>query len=188
MYYTRIKNGLAKIRDMNNINLGLKLRLNFIKYVLSSKFHIIFALASSFLFGLALISLSNIESISLGMGRLVANIHESVIILLALLFGLNLTLLRVRITSAMSQQTRSIGTTTVASILGFLFAGCASCGLTLASYIGLGAFAALLPWHGLEVNIFACILLLYSIWNLGTPEMCDMPQTKSKLAKKYRSI
>jgi hypothetical protein len=59
--------------------------------------------------------------------------------------------------SAKEQSSSVIG-----GILGFLVAGCPSCSITFASYIGLGSFVAFLPYYGMELKFVSIVLLFYS--------------------------
>ncbi len=60
---------------------------------------------------------------------------------------------------------------------GFLAVGCASCGVGLASLLGLGAAASLAPFQGLGVKIFGITLMIYAIYRLGDAETCTIPSS-----------
>ncbi len=61
------------------------------------------------------------------------------------------------------------------SFLSLLVAGCASCSLTLASYLGLGSLISFLPWYGLELKFLALGILLYSNYSLlKNLKMCSI--------------
>ena len=51
-----------------------------------------------------------------------------------------------------------------ATIISLVTAGCASCGLSLISLLGLSASVSILPFHGLELHIAAVGLLIFSLW------------------------
>ena len=63
---------------------------------------------------------------------------------------------------------KSITSTNHFGWLGWFFsalvAGCASCGLTLATYLGLASILTLLPWGWLEVKVVGLVILFRSIW------------------------
>ena len=52
-----------------------------------------------------------------------------------------------------------------ASITSILTSGCPSCSITLASYLGLASFFALLPYNGLELKIIGTCVLIWSVYN-----------------------
>jgi hypothetical protein len=53
----------------------------------------------------------------------------------------------------------------IGSILGVLTGGCAVCGFTLASYLGLAGILTTLPFMGLELKILGVLLLAWANWN-----------------------
>lgn len=162
----------------------ITMRQAYLRSVFSHKRMVFFAIASGFLFGFILFSLSNMTVILSDLKTDAATIHIFTIIILSLLFGINAALLRERITQSRGLTGKAIGSTSIASGLGILFSGCASCGLTLASYVGLGSVATFLPWSGVEIDILAIVLLGYSIWKLSEPASCKIvPQHSSKTAK-----
>lgn len=58
-----------------------------------------------------------------------------------------------------------------------LVAGCGSCGLTLATYLGLASFLTLLPRWWLEVKIIGVIILWRSVWkNIKDLLICKIKQ------------
>lgn len=89
------------------------------------------------------------------------------LITVALLFGLNMQLVMRKIkflaSSGGLHLTFGVGLLTLAAT------GCASCGLSIASVVGLSAVLASLPFRGLELYIISIIILLASlIYNLHT--------------------
>lgn len=61
------------------------------------------------------------------------------------------------------------------SILPGLFAtGCASCGVGLASFIGLTGVAAALPFQGDLLKLAGLALLVYALHDIGDPETCKV--------------
>lgn len=95
-------------------------------------------------------------------------IRDSIlIILISLLFGLNLELVLRKLKFLKKQGNLHI--TFGAGILSLVSAGCASCGLSFASVIGVAGAVSLLPFKGLELYILALIILLASLFfNLST--------------------
>lgn len=51
-----------------------------------------------------------------------------------------------------------------AGIISIAAAGCASCGLSLVSIVGLGAALASLPFKGFELYIVSIVILLLSLY------------------------
>lgn len=49
-----------------------------------------------------------------------------------------------------------------ATIISLITTGCASCGLSLLSILGLSASLSFLPFHGMELHLFSIFLLLFS--------------------------
>lgn len=49
------------------------------------------------------------------------------------------------------------------AVIGLVTTGCASCGFSLFSILGLSATFSFLPFHGLELHITAIILLIVSV-------------------------
>ena len=153
----------------------------------SSRRNIIFGLSCAFIFGV----LMYIPYFSGGFMQIIGNMGPeygafefSLLVVVALLFGINITLLIDRISQSQRASKASVGTISVASILGILFSGCTACGLTLASYVGLGSFATLLPWGGNEIKLLSILLLLYSIWRLAQPASCTLEPAQSAIANR----
>ena len=57
---------------------------------------------------------------------------------------------------------------------GFVATGCASCGVGLASFVGLTGVAAALPFHGDLFKIAGILLLFYALYDMGDPEICEV--------------
>ena len=63
----------------------------------------------------------------------------------------------------------------IGSILpGFIATGCASCGVGLASFVGLTGVAAALPFQGDLVKVGGLILLFYALYEMGDPDVCEV--------------
>lgn len=99
------------------------------------------------------------------------------IVLNALLVGLNILLLGKAILWLGHQKKvhLSLGG---ATLFALVTAGCASCGLSLVSVLGLSATLAFLPFHGAELRVIAIILLListfYVLKNLHEAKYCKI--------------
>lgn len=113
-----------------------------------------------------------------GLGFWEAHIISQII--LSILFGINMAVLIERIALSQDIRGRTIGIGTIGAFLGILVSGCAACGITLASFLGLAAFVTLLPFYGIELKVFGIILLLYSTYKLLEPVTCAVPRKRSK--------
>lgn len=89
--------------------------------------------------------------------------YRDIVLLLisAVLFGLNIELVLRKLKFLASRG--SLHLTFGAGIVTLVATGCASCGLSLASIVGLSAAIALLPFHGLELYFAAILILLASL-------------------------
>ncbi len=85
---------------------------------------------------------------------------------IAILFGLNLSLVVSKLSSIKKGGRLSVVFGT--GVFSIISAGCASCGLSAASLLGLGGALAFLPFHGIEFYVLSLIILIISLWvNLG---------------------
>jgi len=86
------------------------------------------------------------------------------LIIIAILGGISLTysifLLQRQIKSSAYASTSSV-------LVSILAPACPSCALGLLGILGLGGFLATLPFKGLELGIFAIIILIISIYYLS---------------------
>lgn len=57
---------------------------------------------------------------------------------------------------------------------GFAATGCASCGVGLAGFIGLTGIATALPFQGDLLKVGGLALLLYALYEMGDPEICEI--------------
>lgn len=109
-----------------------------------------------------------------------------IFVLISLLVGLNLELMRQKLDVL---KKRRIKITFGAGIISLVGAGCAACGISILSIFGIGAAAGFLPFKGMELSVFALLILLitfyYSIVSLAAA--CDIPATSGKTRKKKRS-
>lgn len=89
------------------------------------------------------------------------------LIVIALLFGVNLELVLRKIRFLKSQGNLHI--TIGAGIISLISAGCAACGLSFASVIGVAGAVSLLPFHGLLLYLLSILILFASLlYNLQT--------------------
>lgn len=77
--------------------------------------------------------------------------------------------------TAVQLKSKSINKEGLSVIPGFAVAGCASCGVGLASLLGLGAATATLPFGGLGVKIAGIGLMVYALGSLGNADVCTIP-------------
>lgn len=82
--------------------------------------------------------------------------------ILGILFGMNMTLLINKFNALRGRGNLRIMAGT--GIVSIVAAGCASCGLSFASLIGVSAVLAILPFGGIELYILAIGILLISIY------------------------
>ena len=85
----------------------------------------------------------------------------------AILFGLNLELVlrKIKFLASFGNLHVTLGT----GLITLAATGCASCGLSIASIVGLSGVLVLLPFHGLELYIVSILVLLVSLfYNLRT--------------------
>jgi hypothetical protein len=67
----------------------------------------------------------------------------------------------------------------VGSFLGTLVAGCPSCTITLASYMGLASLIGVLPRWGVELKLIGLGLMIWSIYQSVTKiHQCDITSTQ----------
>lgn len=83
------------------------------------------------------------------------------LIITSLLFGLNMELVLRKLRFLRTRG--GLHVTLIGGILTITATGCASCGLSLASLVGLGGAIALLPFGGIELYIVSIIILFASL-------------------------
>lgn len=97
-------------------------------------------------------------------------------LILSVLFGLNIGLLIYRF-NEVKKYTNESGTGIFTSILGIFSAGCPICSLTIIGFIVPGLSAAyslaILPFKGLEIQLFGILVLIISILILTKDEACE---------------
>jgi hypothetical protein len=98
----------------------------------------------------------------------ILGIRDTILIMIiALLFGVNLELVLRKLKFLKSHGGLHI--TFGAGLLSLIAAGCASCGLSFASVLGIATIVSLLPFHGLELYIVSILILFVSLlYNLKT--------------------
>lgn len=100
-------------------------------------------------------------------------LSASYLILVAIMFGLNISLLTYYIRRRQSRETsRKIQLANIGGIVSAVFGiGCMTCGSVVLTAIfgifGAGAIIAFLPWHGFEFGIIGLLLLSFSIYYIG---------------------
>lgn len=102
-------------------------------------------------------------------GSFVSMAQVDVILLFvtAILFGVNLELI-VRKIAFLKNQT-SLGLTFGVGIISIAVTGCASCGLSIISFVGIAGIIAFLPFGGLGLYALSIGILLASLfYNLNT--------------------
>ncbi|MBU0613515.1 hypothetical protein KKB10_05925 [Patescibacteria group bacterium] len=108
----------------------------------------------------------------------------TLVVILSLLGGVNMTLFVFYFKRRVKLQ-KSAGISVLGIIIGFLGIGCASCGsIVLSSFIGFSAaasFIGILPFNGLEFAITGVIVLIISIYLIGSkiqnPLLCRIEKT-----------
>ena len=87
------------------------------------------------------------------------------LVVVAMLTGLNrmLVLERLRTIRSSGRMHLAVGGS---SLLGIVGSGCASCGLPILAFLGLGGAAASLPFRGMELSILAVAMLSMSLYVL----------------------
>ncbi len=116
----------------------------------------------------SLISKFRIISIIISGSFHIISERDAVLLLVSsVLFGLNMELVLRKLRFLRSRG--SLHLTFGAGFITLVATGCASCGLSLASVVGLSAAIAILPFHGIELYFVGILLLLASLfYNLHT--------------------
>lgn len=102
----------------------------------------------------------------LGTFRTISTIDTILLLTISVLFGMNFTLVIQKINFI--KRGKNLKITLGAGIVSLASAGCASCGLSIVSLIGIGSSLALLPFGGLELYFLSIVILTASfIYNLN---------------------
>lgn len=86
----------------------------------------------------------------------------TLLVIVSILFGLNteLVLRKIKFLASYGSLHVTFGT----GLIALAATGCASCGLSLVSLVGLGGALAALPFHGLELYFVSIFILFASLW------------------------
>ena len=90
------------------------------------------------------------------------------LIITAVLTGLNLSLLLQRVKNLKSQGNLRL-IVGGSSIIGVISSGCAACGLPILTFLGLAGSVTFLPLKGMELSYFSVLMLSYSLYLLLKP-------------------
>jgi len=89
------------------------------------------------------------------------------LVIIAILIGLNIQLISLKIKNITKQK--NLRLTYGAGLLSIVGTGCATCGFSVLSVIGLGGVVTLLPFGGIELSYLTIVILTLSLWyNLKT--------------------
>lgn len=87
--------------------------------------------------------------------------------IIAILIGFNIQLISLKIKNIAKQK--NLRLTFGAGLLSIVGTGCATCGFSVLSVIGLGGVATILPFGGIELSYLTIVILSLSLWyNLKT--------------------
>lgn len=100
-----------------------------------------------------------------GMWTAMSGLSLFLLVVVAILTGANLTMVvqRFQTIRASGKVSFMVGGS---SLLGIVGSGCASCGLPILAFLGLGGAIFYLPFQGLELSVLAIILLSVSLYSL----------------------
>ncbi len=98
----------------------------------------------------------------LGTFRTISAIDVIFLSIIAVLFGINLALVIQKINFIRKQSNLKL--TIGAGLISLASAGCASCGLSIVSFIGIGGALALLPFRGMELYFLSIAILVVSFF------------------------
>jgi len=104
-------------------------------------------------------------SLFFGMWTSMSGTGFALLIITAILTGINLVLLTKKLKSLKSQGNLKI-VVGGSSLIGIISSGCASCGLPILALLGLSGSVAYLPFRGIELSYLSVILLLFSLYHL----------------------
>lgn len=129
---------------------------------------------------------TNFDAMFYGKGPVYAYSQVILQIILAFLTGINVALLWHKLKFSAQFNGKEAGATTLGSVFGVLVSGCPSCGITIASYLGLGSVLTQLPFSGTELKIVGLGLLLYSIHSLIKNMYLCETKSKTKINKRKK--
>jgi len=142
---------------------------------------------SSFLANSGIIAtLKILPTLSYGFEKIITAYSFITLITISILFGMLFSLIVYKTTlnkSITNKKTGILGT--IGVFLGLLVPGCATCGIGLASTLGLTTgFLTFFPYKGLEISILAILILGFSIIKTSNNlESCQINLRTSKYNK-----
>jgi hypothetical protein len=132
------------------------------------------------LISILMFKFTNFDAMYYGKGPFYAYFQIVLQIILALFTGVNVALLWHKLKLSAQFNGKEAGATTVGSVFAVLVSGCPSCGITIASYLGLGSVLTQLPFSGTELKIVGLVLILYSIHSLiKNMYVCDIAKEQN---------
>lgn len=136
-------------------------------YVIATIYLMNAALVKDTLFGVHSLSYkwNLLLALLAGMWTAMSKLSLTLLMIVAILTGANLTLVvqRLRSIRASGKMSFMVGGS---SLLGIVGSGCASCGLPILAFLGLSGAIFYLPFQGLELSVLAIILLSVSLYVL----------------------
>ncbi|MBI3232049.1 MAG: hypothetical protein HYZ51_03150 [Candidatus Doudnabacteria bacterium] len=112
-----------------------------------------------------------------GMRTAMTKFSLFLLVLTAVLTGINLTLLALRL-SVMRGNGKLHVMVGGSSILAIVSSGCAVCGLPILALLGLSGSIIYLPFHGTEISVVAVMLLLMTLYlmiiSYPTEQVCKI--------------
>ena len=109
-------------------------------------------------------------------------VDQILLFLNALLTGLNILLIA-KTLSSLKHKGKIRFSVGGATIVTLITSGCASCGVSVVSILGISSTLSFLPFHGMELHILATILLvvslLYMMRQLYIGRYCKIPLNKT---------
>lgn len=106
-----------------------------------------------------------LAALLVGMWTAMSKLSLTLLIIVAILTGANLTFVvqRLQTIRASGKMSFVVGGS---SLLGIVGSGCASCGLPILAFLGLSGAIAYLPFGGSELSVAAIALLMISLYFL----------------------
>ena len=146
---------------------SMKENIDNIRYVFAEKQYYAVSAVSAISMGLLMFYFTDYALIAGNMGVVHAVAEIAAEVMLAVIFGLNVSLLWYQLKTSSDFNTKAAGSTTAGSIMGIIVSGCPACGITLASYVGLASVFSSLPFYGLELKAAGIGLLLFSNYSIS---------------------
>lgn len=112
-----------------------------------------------------------------GLGTSMTKFALFLLILTAVLTGINLTLVTLRL-SVLRKGGKLHLMVGGSSLISIVTSGCAMCGLPILGLLGLSGSLIYLPFHGTELSVIAVILLLITLYfmllSYPTKQVCNL--------------